>query len=818
MSPGSSQQQECPDEFSLTPPQTKRDDKSEIAEEPQEQDVVGENIEAAAMEIAPLQCDTITASSTPADDMQAHDSMNFDWKDPGKWPLSLRDRERMFLVEKGPFRYPELDYPEDENKRHFSSMFFTRKLSNGETVDRKWLIYSKHNDAAYCFACKLFSDTKIKLTTEEGYRDWKHASQKLTEHESSTKHTIAMKVWFELQIRVKTEATIDKQNQQLLEQEARHWKNVLERIISIVQYLSERNLAFRGNVDRLFQPHNGNFLGLVELLAKYDNVLQEHIRRIKSNEISDHYLGKRIQNEIIELMGNAVLQKILEHVRKAKYFSIILDCTPDASHQEQMTVMIRIVNLSPVEISEYFVGFLHVESSKGEDLAEACLQRLQQLQIPFQNCRGQGYDNGSNMKGCHQGVQKRLLDLNPKAFYVPCGCHSLNLMLGDMAKSSIVASMLFGILHQIYLLFAASTQRWEILKSHIQNLTVKPISETRWECRIDSVKAVRFQVGAVYDALVEVSETANDPKAHTEAAGLAKHLKNYQFLVSLVIWNDLLARINIVSKLMQAKDMQFDIALKCVENTTEFLKTYKETGFELAQTAAKELAAELEMNSDEIAFPAPQSMRRRKIRRQFEYECQDEPISDPKEKYRIEFFNVLLDQAIMSMNARFEQMKEHFHFFGFLHDFKTIATMSQKDLMKHCTDLGTILTDASSSDIDPVDFCNELGVFCTLVPSGNASARHALEFINQNNLNDTFPNVAIALRIALTNPITVASGERSFSKLKLIKNYLRTSMTQERLNHLAMLSIETDVVKSLDYSQLIKEFASLKARKIDFLS
>ena len=77
-------------------------------------------------------------------------------------------------------------------------------------------------------------------------------------------------------------------------------------------------------------------------------------------------------------------------------------------------------------------------------------------------------------------------------------------------------------MHQIYLLFGASTQRWKILKTHVKNLAVKPISDTRWECRIDSVKAVRYQTAAVYDALVEVSENANDPKARTEATGLAK--------------------------------------------------------------------------------------------------------------------------------------------------------------------------------------------------------------------------------------------------------------------------------------------------------
>uniref|UniRef100_A0ACD5TYJ6 Uncharacterized protein n=1 Tax=Avena sativa TaxID=4498 RepID=A0ACD5TYJ6_AVESA len=57
------------------------------------------------------------------------------------------------------------------------------------------------------------------------------------------------------------------------------------------------------------------------------------------------------------------------------------------------------------------------------------------LDLDVANVRGQGYDNGSNMKGKKQGVQNRLLIENPKALYMPCACHSLNLTLCDMAKS-----------------------------------------------------------------------------------------------------------------------------------------------------------------------------------------------------------------------------------------------------------------------------------------------------------------------------------------------------------------------------------------------
>ena len=74
----------------------------------------------------------------------------------------------------------------------------------------------------------------------------------------------------------------------------------------------------------------------------------------------------------------------------------------------------------------------------------------------------------------------------------------------------------------------------------------------------------------------------------------------------------------------------------------------------------------------------------------------------------------------------------------------------------------------------------------------------------------------IALRIFLTLPVTVASCERSFSKLKIIKNYLRSTLGQERLTNLGILSIEFETSNSISYDDIIDDFAAAKARKIKF--
>ena len=61
--------------------------------------------------------------------------------------------------------------------------------------------------------------------------------------------------------------------------------------------------------------------------------------------------------------------------------------------------------------------------------------------------------------------------------------------------------------------------------------------------------------------------------------------------------------------------------------------------------------------------------------------------------------------------------------------------------------------------------------------------------------------------------VTNSSGERSFSKLKFIKNELRSRMMQERLNCLPAMSIESDVLESLNFDDIKWDFAESKTRK-----
>ncbi|XP_066958858.1 uncharacterized protein [Macrobrachium rosenbergii] len=100
---------------------------------------------------------------------------------------------------------------------------------------------------------------------------------------------------------------------------------------------AERNRAFRVSSNTLHQQNNGNFSKEVELLAKFDPVMKQHTERVESGQFShSSYLGNIIQNERIASISGKIMDTVMTEIKQSKYYSAILDCTPDVSHQEQI--------------------------------------------------------------------------------------------------------------------------------------------------------------------------------------------------------------------------------------------------------------------------------------------------------------------------------------------------------------------------------------------------------------------------------------------------------------------------------------------------
>lgn len=194
---------------------------------------------------------------------------------------------------------------------------------------------------------------------------------------------------------------------------------------------------------------------------------------------------------------------ITEQIKESVSYSIIADCTLDISHREQLSLTIRYVACKDETIQfiivERSITFQEVSDKSDQGIADLLLRILAGIGLRIADMREQGYENGSNMKGKNVDVNKIISDINPRAIFVPCSSHSLNLVLKAAANTSGAVFDYFSTVQEVYNILSKSTDRWAILQKHAESskaIHVKSLSENRWSSRH---AAIDFLV-VVFDA------------------------------------------------------------------------------------------------------------------------------------------------------------------------------------------------------------------------------------------------------------------------------------------------------------------------------
>lgn len=680
-------------------------------------------------------------------------------------------------------------------------------MPNGETVKRDWILYSRILDAVHCFCCRIFAPSSSVFSSINGFKDWTHLTRNIKIHEVSTIHIENYVKWKKLSKTFANEKCVDNQICLQIHAEKERLKLVFKRIISLILYFARQNIAFTGSSSNLhdISGKNGNFQQLVHTVASFDDVLKEHMEKCRTV----HYLSPKIQNELISIIGKRVRNEILQNIKESKYFSSILDSTPDVKHLEQMTLVLRYVFLDvesqAYEIRESFIEFLNIHIKTGLGISDVFITELKSLGLDLNNLRGQSYDNGSNMRGKNIGVQKQILLQNPRAAFVACCDHSLNLLLNDAAAASGSTVRFFSLVNHIFVFLSGSTNRWDVLSCHIagtSSLAPKAICSTRWSSRIEAIKPLKRNLDKIIEALHEIRDSEKFDVLSRHEAGCIADKIDFTFICSVCVWHDVLYQVNIVSKKLQSIQSNVQSAVTCLKNIMKFLVAY-ESSFENVLSEAKQMAEGLEIDPK-----FSESEKRPSIAR----------FLSTKEDFRSNFFDLIIEIAKNALEERFESLQAFNETFSFLYDFQNYEeNRSNGELMKSCKHLESVLTHNGEKDIDGIDLFHEFPIIATIVENHNVSnVLDILNAIKKDEMENLLPNAVIAYRIFLTVPVSVASGERSFSKLKLIKNYLRNSMGQERLNSLAIISIENEIAKSIQYDEIIDDFANAKARKMNF--
>ena len=197
--------------------------------------------------------------------------------------------------------------------------------------------------------------------------------------------------------------------------------------LSSLKYLVRQGLAIRG--------HESMESNLIQMLKKRAEDVPELNQWIEDRR----YISPDIVNELIEMMGNAVLRSILQDIKgNLGLFGLIPDESRDISNKEQLTCILRWVSLPDLTTHEDFLGMYVIEKPDAETITAAVKDILLRCNLRLNECRWQAYDGASTMSGDLSGVAARIPAENPAAHRIHCANHRLDLALKSCTHQSEV--------------------------------------------------------------------------------------------------------------------------------------------------------------------------------------------------------------------------------------------------------------------------------------------------------------------------------------------------------------------------------------------
>ncbi|KAJ8931697.1 hypothetical protein NQ314_015344 [Rhamnusium bicolor] len=163
-----------------------------------------------------------------------------------------------------------------------------------------------------------------------GFNDWKNGNSAVGSHENFLVHTTCL---MELRKKRKYQNACKLRYSPAVGRREGLLEECLIKVAATIKLLTVRGLPLRGSDEQIGLIRNCNFLVILELRAKFDPFLNEHLKRSKNiRSGGTSYFSKRICDEFIEVMAQKLKTEILETIRAAKYFSISVDSTPDLAH------------------------------------------------------------------------------------------------------------------------------------------------------------------------------------------------------------------------------------------------------------------------------------------------------------------------------------------------------------------------------------------------------------------------------------------------------------------------------------------------------
>ena len=517
------------------------------------------------------------------------------------------------------------------------------------------------------------------------------------------------------------------------------------------------------------------------------------------------------QNELISCAGEWIQQQILSEIKDATFFSVCADEAADCSNKEQLPLVLRFVDKVNT-ICEVFVEFVVCDTgTTGQAIAEKILEALKRYGLDISCLRGQCYDGAGNMAGKYKGAAKVVQDTCPKAVYVHCAAHVLNLCVVGACKVQLVKNMM-GTMVEICLFFSNSPKRQSELEKQItlvdSSRAQKLVSlcKTRWVARVNALEVFFDLFPAVVETFSIISSGSSsgwNSESCRAAESLLICITRYQFIISFVVAKECLQYTKGLTVSLQKRANDICQAYSDVKTVIATLQDVRKNMVSKHRTW-HETAITL---GEKVNASQPQLPRRCSV----QTSRSNTPGETPEVYYRRIVSIPFLDELLSHLDYRFSEIQEKA-----LIGMKLVPTVLCDSSIPICTH-DELLASYAEDLPSPSSLEAELDLWKHkwMPQSSNPNMPDLPSktlFMARFNM---WPNINTILRLICTIPVTSCECERSVSVLRRLKTYLRSTMGQERLSGLALLHTQYGMKLNLD--EIVNMFARKHSRRMELM-
>ena len=771
--------------------------------------------------------------------------------------LKLILTNRWRPVEKGEFPYSECKRGKGKIGQRF--------LNNNHFIEFEWLALSNFEEpdikGLWCVYCTFFkiSDCGGGRGAEVGkgggqkmgnlvnkplinFNDLTGKEGSLTAHNANHFHkTCKLRAENFIQ---RTKPGAQKDVRSLVEvqctKEALQNRSILKSIVETVLLCARQNIAFRGNLecgpictDGSEPEHNdGNFRALLRYRLKGgDTILKQHLETAKRNSM---YISNTIQDELINISGKLVLESVAKDVNNCKYWSILGDETQDRAKREQLVIVVRYIAEDdkgeyqileePIKVIDLFKdirsnntteGFEDDEVKlSGKSIAESVKRACQSIGLNFHYLIGQGYDGAAAMASERVGVVANIKQIAPRADYIHCVMHSLNLSATQTSKVLEIRNCL-DVLKTMCNFFKYAKRHsflMNIIQENAEDVRKRKLVSlcpTRFVERHESVLVAKDLLPYIVLCLSKM-ETWDTEDTRSAAGALLSSIQKPGFLIGLIMLEMISALMKPVSASLQTVGKDLVLALAEIELMHNLIK-------DLRQYDSKKFAEKVFQPTIELAEKVGVHRFIVEIKPRTTglslYRAnagpQDQTASD---YYRINVFYPLLDSVIADIDARFGPHQNATFLLSKLLPCN-LSNTTWEDFEPALEKYSMYLESASTVKGEFLFWKQKFLDYKPIFKDGKKEKPSAIKALNMCDA-DIFPNITILLKILCALPVSTAEPERFFSKLEKTLTSLRSTMGEERLESLIMLQVHRTRTPSVE--DVINSFAEVGPRRLNF--